>query len=227
MLTNVQQQFMTLWKKQSLGKQITMAALVLSMLILTPVLVSWANTPSYSVAYTGLSRRPATAIPLFFLVYRCFYFHCRVRMDGLDGCRKAVQENYFPEFADCANVGSDLLDGVVGSLERGHGMARVEGLFRRARVVCDRAGDVLADHDGPDSKSRAAVVGHAVQAEFQCIQRLVGINRRLDVSDKFEIVLRGRYGHLFSVLDLGGRHFGVFRREKMGQGQIGAGDQPG
>lgn len=62
MLTNVQQQFVTLWKKQSLGKQITMAALVLSMLILTPVLVSWANTPSYSVAYTGLSEEDAAQI---------------------------------------------------------------------------------------------------------------------------------------------------------------------
>lgn len=62
MLTTVQQQFMALWKKQSLAKQITIAALILSMLILTPVLVNWANTPSYSVAYTGLSETDAAQI---------------------------------------------------------------------------------------------------------------------------------------------------------------------
>ena len=62
MLTTVQQQFLSLWKKQSTGKQITMVALILSMLILTPVLVNWANTPSYSVAYTGLSEADAAQI---------------------------------------------------------------------------------------------------------------------------------------------------------------------
>jgi flagellar M-ring protein FliF len=62
MLTTVQQQFMTLWKKQSVGKQITIASLILAVAILTPVLVSWANTPSYSVAYTGLSETDAAQI---------------------------------------------------------------------------------------------------------------------------------------------------------------------
>jgi flagellar M-ring protein FliF len=62
MLTTIQQQFLTFWKKQSIGKQITISALVLSMLILTPVLVNWANTPSYSVAYTGLSETDAAQI---------------------------------------------------------------------------------------------------------------------------------------------------------------------
>jgi flagellar M-ring protein FliF len=62
MLTTIQQQFLSYWKKQSTGKQITMAVLILSMLILTPVLVNWANTPSYSVAYTGLSETDAAQI---------------------------------------------------------------------------------------------------------------------------------------------------------------------
>jgi flagellar M-ring protein FliF len=62
MLTTVQQQFMTLWKKQSVGKQITIASLILAVAILTPVLVSWANTPSFSVAYTGLSETDAAQI---------------------------------------------------------------------------------------------------------------------------------------------------------------------
>lgn len=62
MLTTIQQQFMTYWKKQSQGKRITMVALILAVLILSPVLVSWANTPSYAVAYTGLSETDAAQI---------------------------------------------------------------------------------------------------------------------------------------------------------------------
>jgi len=62
MLTTLQQQFLTYWKKQSIGRQITLVALALSVLILTPVLVNWANTPSYSVAYSGLSEADAAQI---------------------------------------------------------------------------------------------------------------------------------------------------------------------
>lgn len=62
MFATIQQQFTSYWKKQSLGKQITMVALTLAVLILTPVLVNWANTPSYAVAYTGLSETDAAQI---------------------------------------------------------------------------------------------------------------------------------------------------------------------
>ncbi len=62
MLTTVQQQFITLWKKQSTGKQITIVSLILAMAILTPVLVNWATAPSYSVAYTGLAETDAAQI---------------------------------------------------------------------------------------------------------------------------------------------------------------------
>lgn len=62
MLTTLQQQFTAFWKKQSLGKQITIVSLVLALSILLPVLVNWANTPSYSVAYTGLSETDAAQI---------------------------------------------------------------------------------------------------------------------------------------------------------------------
>lgn len=62
MLTSLQQQFISFWKKQSLGKQITLVALTLAALILTPVLIGWANTPSYVVAYTGLSEADAAQI---------------------------------------------------------------------------------------------------------------------------------------------------------------------
>jgi flagellar M-ring protein FliF len=62
MFASIQQQFITFWKKQSLGRQITLAGLFLATLILAPVLVSWANTPSFAVAYTGLSEADAAQI---------------------------------------------------------------------------------------------------------------------------------------------------------------------
>ena len=62
MFASILLQFTTYWKKLSLGRQITMTALVLAVLILTPVLVSWVNTPSYSIAYTGLSEADAAQI---------------------------------------------------------------------------------------------------------------------------------------------------------------------
>jgi len=62
MLTAIQQQFQSFWKKQSLGRQITIVALILAVLILTPVLVNWASAPSYAVAYTGLSESDAAQI---------------------------------------------------------------------------------------------------------------------------------------------------------------------
>ena len=62
MLTTIQQQFNSYWKKQSLGRQVTLAALVLAIAILTPVLVNWAGAPSYSVAYSGLSEADAAQI---------------------------------------------------------------------------------------------------------------------------------------------------------------------
>ncbi len=62
MLASLQQQFISYWKKQSLGKQVTVGSLIAAALILTPVLISWANAPSYSVAYNGLSEGDAAQI---------------------------------------------------------------------------------------------------------------------------------------------------------------------
>lgn len=62
MLANLQKQFLEFWNKQSLSRQITIVALTLAVLILAPVLVNWANQPSYSVAYTGLSEKDAAQI---------------------------------------------------------------------------------------------------------------------------------------------------------------------
>jgi flagellar M-ring protein FliF len=62
MLASLQQQFSAYWKKQSLGKQITVVTLILASLILTPVLINWATTPSYEIAYSGLSETDAAQI---------------------------------------------------------------------------------------------------------------------------------------------------------------------
>ena len=62
MFSSLQQQFLSYWKKQSSGKQITLVSLILAALILTPVLVSWANAPIYAVAYSGLSEADAAQI---------------------------------------------------------------------------------------------------------------------------------------------------------------------
>lgn len=62
MLVTIQQQFTSYWKKQSLGKQITVASLFLAALVLVPVLINWASTPSYVVAYSGLSETDAAQI---------------------------------------------------------------------------------------------------------------------------------------------------------------------
>ena len=62
MFSSLQQQFMSYWKKQSSGKQITLVSLLLAALILAPVLISWANSPTYAVAYSGLSEQDAAQI---------------------------------------------------------------------------------------------------------------------------------------------------------------------
>lgn len=62
MFSPLQQQFMSFWKKQSSAKKITLASLILAALILVPTLVSWANAPTYAIAYSGLSEADAAQI---------------------------------------------------------------------------------------------------------------------------------------------------------------------
>jgi len=62
MFSSLQQQFLSYWKKQSSTKQVTIVSLILAALILTPVMVNWANSPSYATAYTGLSEVDASQI---------------------------------------------------------------------------------------------------------------------------------------------------------------------
>lgn len=57
-----QQQLANFWKKQSASQRITYVVLVLAVLILVPVLIAWASTPSYSVAFSGLSEADAGQI---------------------------------------------------------------------------------------------------------------------------------------------------------------------
>jgi flagellar M-ring protein FliF len=62
MLVPITKQFTSYWKRQPTSRQITVVALVITVLILVPVLVSWATTPSYEVAYSGLSEQDAAQI---------------------------------------------------------------------------------------------------------------------------------------------------------------------
>ncbi len=62
MMVPLQNQFLNYWKKQSQSQRIVIIALLLAALILVPVLINWANTPSYSVAYSGLSESDAAQI---------------------------------------------------------------------------------------------------------------------------------------------------------------------
>lgn len=62
MFSPLQQQFTSYWTKQSSAKKITLISLILSTLILAPILVSWANAPTYAAAYSGLSEADASQI---------------------------------------------------------------------------------------------------------------------------------------------------------------------
>lgn len=62
MFQQLQDQLKTFWDQQSFGQRLVIIVLVLAALILIPILFSWANSPSYSVAYSGISEADAGAI---------------------------------------------------------------------------------------------------------------------------------------------------------------------
>jgi flagellar M-ring protein FliF len=62
MLQPIQKQFTTYWSKQSRAQRIVIISLLVAAIILVPVLVTWASTPSYAVAYKGLSETDAGAV---------------------------------------------------------------------------------------------------------------------------------------------------------------------
>jgi flagellar M-ring protein FliF len=62
MISSLQQQFLSFWNKQQKSQRIILISLVAAAAILTPVLIAWANTPSYVVAYSDLSESDAGQI---------------------------------------------------------------------------------------------------------------------------------------------------------------------
>jgi flagellar M-ring protein FliF len=61
-MSSLQEQIIAFWNNQTTPKKITIISLALAALILAPVLVNWVNTPSYSVAYSGLGEADAAEI---------------------------------------------------------------------------------------------------------------------------------------------------------------------
>jgi flagellar M-ring protein FliF len=62
MLTPVVTQVSSFWTKLSSIQRVMLVVLVISVSILIPVLINWASTPSYAVAYSGLSEADAGVI---------------------------------------------------------------------------------------------------------------------------------------------------------------------
>lgn len=62
MFASLQTQFLNYWNKTSKSQRIVTITLLLAAAILIPTLIQWANTPSYSVAFSGLSEADAGQI---------------------------------------------------------------------------------------------------------------------------------------------------------------------
>jgi flagellar M-ring protein FliF len=53
------QQFNTFWQRQTRSQRITLIILVVAVAVIVPVVIMWATTPSYAVAFSGLSDSDA------------------------------------------------------------------------------------------------------------------------------------------------------------------------
>jgi flagellar M-ring protein FliF len=62
MLSQLQQQFLTFWNNQSSTQKLVFGVLVVAGCILVPLFIGWASTPSYEVAFSGLSEADAGQI---------------------------------------------------------------------------------------------------------------------------------------------------------------------
>jgi len=62
MLSSLQQQLTSFWQHQTNSRKITLVAAILAILILVIVFLTWASTPSYTVAFSGLSEDDAGQI---------------------------------------------------------------------------------------------------------------------------------------------------------------------
>ena len=62
MLNQIRQQFGSFWSKQSKIQRIVLVALVGTGLVLIPLFLTWASTPTYAVAFNGMSESDAGLI---------------------------------------------------------------------------------------------------------------------------------------------------------------------
>ncbi len=62
MIQNLRQQLSSFWSRQNTSQKVTLVVLVLAVVVVAPLLVSWATTPSYAVAFSGLSEADAGQI---------------------------------------------------------------------------------------------------------------------------------------------------------------------
>jgi flagellar M-ring protein FliF len=62
MLTQLRNQFGAFWGKQSKVQRIVLITLVALVLVLVPLFMVWASTPTYAVAFNGLSETDAASI---------------------------------------------------------------------------------------------------------------------------------------------------------------------
>jgi len=62
MFSSLRDQAAAFWKHQSTAQRITIIALVLAAVIVIPMILNWASTPNYSVAFSGLSEEDAGQI---------------------------------------------------------------------------------------------------------------------------------------------------------------------
>jgi flagellar M-ring protein FliF len=62
MLSQLQQQILAFWSRQTLVERLVMIGLVVAGVVLIPVFLNWARTPSYAVAFSGLSETDAGKI---------------------------------------------------------------------------------------------------------------------------------------------------------------------
>ena len=59
MTVPLQQQLGSFWNHQSTSQKITLVALVIAAAVVIPLFVSWATTPSYAVAFSGMAEEDA------------------------------------------------------------------------------------------------------------------------------------------------------------------------
>jgi len=62
MIAPLRQQFTNFWQHQSNPRRMALVGLVVAILILVPLFLTWASTPTYTVAFSGLSEADAGQI---------------------------------------------------------------------------------------------------------------------------------------------------------------------